>query len=73
MREGIELHLSRNSPLEQTRNKFRLRRLSAYAEYELRLGEHRVFYRVRDGIVDVVLIGEKRGDRLPIEGEEFEL
>jgi hypothetical protein len=39
----------------------------------LRLGEVRVFYRVRDEIVEVVLIGQKRGNRLLIGGEEFEL
>jgi hypothetical protein len=39
----------------------------------LRLGDLRVFYRVRDEIVEVVLIGHKRGNRLIIGGMEFEL
>jgi mRNA-degrading endonuclease RelE of RelBE toxin-antitoxin system len=73
VKEGIRLHLQENDPTEETRNKFRLRRPSADAEYELRLGEVRVFYRVRGEIVEVVLIGEKRGNRLLIRGEEFEV
>jgi hypothetical protein len=60
-------------PSEETRNKFRLRRPSAAADYELRLGDIRVFYRVRDEIVEVVLIGHKRGNRLLIGKEEFDI
>jgi mRNA-degrading endonuclease RelE of RelBE toxin-antitoxin system len=73
VKNGIQVHLQENDPTEESRNKFRLRRPSPYAEYELRLGEVRVFYRVRDEIVEVVLIGQKRGNRLLIGGEEFEL
>ena len=73
VKDGIRLHLQENDPTEETRNKFRLRRPSAHAEYELRLGDVRVFYRVRDELVEVVLIGKKRGDRLLIAGEEFEI
>ena len=51
----------------------RKRRPSAHADYELRLGDVRVFYRVRDELVEVVLIGKKRGDRLLIGGKEFEI
>jgi hypothetical protein len=39
----------------------------------LRLGDVRVFYKVRDDVVEVVLIGTKRGNRLVVAGEEFEL
>jgi hypothetical protein len=39
----------------------------------LQLGDVRVFYRVRDKIVEVVLIGRKRGNRLMIGGEELDL
>ncbi len=73
VKEGIRLQLQENDPTEETRNKFRLRRPSAHADYELRLGDIRVFYRVRDEIVEVVLIGRKRGDRLLIGGEEFDI
>ena len=38
-----------------------------------RLGDVRVFYKVRDDVVEVVLIGTKRGNRLVVAGEEFEL
>lgn len=73
VKDGIRLHLQENDPAEETRNKFRLRRPSGHADYELRLGDVRVFYRVREETVQVVLIEEKRGNRLVIGSEEFEL
>jgi hypothetical protein len=73
--DGITVHLVDNDPLEITRNKFPLKRPSAYAERELRVDNWRVFYAVIDdgGLVLVNLSGEKRGNKLLIEGEEFEL
>ena len=73
--DGIKVHLTDNDPLEVTRNKFPLKRPSAHAERELRLDPWRVFYTVTEdsGLVIVNLIGEKRKDKLFIEGEEFEL
>ncbi len=73
--DGIRVHVMENDPLENTRNKFPLKRPSEYAERELRLEDWRVFYTVIDdgGLVLVNLIGEKRGNKLFIEGEEFEL
>jgi len=56
VKDGIRAHLQDNDPTEESRNKFRLRRPSPHAEYELRLGDARVFYRVRGEIVEVVLI-----------------
>jgi len=55
--------------------RFPLRRLSPHADRELRLDDWRVFYTVLDdgSLVLVNLIGEKRGNKLFIEGEEFEL
>ena len=73
MKDGIRQHLQENDPAKETRNKFRLRRPSVAADYELRLGDIRVFYRVRDEIVEVVLIGEKKGNRLLIGKEEFDI
>ena len=73
VKDGIRQHLQENDPAEEARNKFRLRRLSAAADYELRLGDIRVFYRVRGQIVEVVLIGAKRGNRLFIGKEDFEI
>jgi hypothetical protein len=73
--KGITLHLGRNDPKETTRNKFTLKRASRHTERELRLDNWRVFFTVLgDGnLVLVNLIGEKRGEKLLIEGEEFEL
>ena len=73
IKDGIRKHLAESDPLQSTRNKFRLRRPSEHAEFELRLDPWRVFYRVAGGRVEVVLIGEKKGDRLWIGGEEFVL
>ncbi len=75
--EGIRTHLNDNDPLEATRNKFPLRRPSVHAERELRLDNWRVFHTVmeaEDGqLVVVNLIGEKRANKLFIDGEELEL
>jgi hypothetical protein len=73
--EGIRIHLVENDPAQVSRNKFQLRRPSAHAERELRLDDWRVFYTVmNDGeLVLVSLIGEKRGNKLFVGGEEFEL
>jgi mRNA-degrading endonuclease RelE of RelBE toxin-antitoxin system len=73
IREGIRKHLIEADPGETTRNKFRLRRVSPYADYELRLGVWRVFYRLLPGRVVVTLLGEKRGNALIVEGEELML
>ena len=60
-------------PAETTRNKFRLRRASQHADFELRVERWRIFYRVETDAVVITLFGEKHGDRLIIGGEEFEL
>jgi hypothetical protein len=73
MKSGLRVHLQENDATEESRNKFRLRRASSHAEYELRLGDLRAFYRVRGELVEVVLIGRKDGNRLLVGGEEFEL
>lgn len=64
LKEGIRRHLAEADSGQTTRNKFRLRRVSPFAEFELR---------IRDSVVEVVMIGEKRGNRLLIRGEEFDL
>ena len=73
--DGITSHLIDNDPAEITRNKFGLKRPSPRAERELRLTDWRVFYTVMENgaLVLVNLIGEKRGNKLFISGEEFEL
>jgi hypothetical protein len=73
--DGIKAHLIENDPMEISRNKFTLKRPSAHAERELRLDKWLVFYTVlENGVLVVVnLIGEKRGNKVFIGGEEFEL
>ena len=69
--DGIRAHLVEADPAEETRNKFRLRRPSEHADFELRLGQWRVFYRVLERTVVVTLLGKKEGNRLLIDGEVF--
>lgn len=73
IREAIRLHLIEAEPTQTTRNKFRLRRPSEYADYELRAGSWRIFYRVDQQEIIVTLLGEKKGNRLIVEGEEIRL
>jgi hypothetical protein len=73
LKQEIRERLALEDPTEETRNRFRLRRLSPYADFELRVDPWRVFYRVSEGRVFVELIGRKRGNVLLIEGKEFKL
>jgi len=60
----------------EARNRFRLRRPSEFADFELRADDLRVFYRVA-GLagerIEVVLIGRKKGNHLVIDGKRFTL
>ena len=72
--DGVHRHLVEGEPDETTRNKFRLRRSSQFADYELRLGDLRVFYRIgRGDEIVITVIGVKKGNTLVIEGESFEI
>jgi mRNA-degrading endonuclease RelE of RelBE toxin-antitoxin system len=71
--DGIRRHLLENDPRVQTRNKFPLRRGSAWADYELRLGSLRVLYRTEGSTALIAVIGLKRGNILTVQGEDFEL
>ncbi|MGH9461060.1 MAG: type II toxin-antitoxin system RelE family toxin [Vicinamibacteria bacterium] len=72
--DGIKKHLVGGDPLAVTRNKFRLRRMSKWADYELRVGDWRVFYRVDDAkLVTIMLVGREKGNVLRVDDEEFEL
>lgn len=71
VKEGIRVHLAESDPAESSRNKFRLRRPSPHADYELRLDRWRVFYRLSGRRVEVTMMGEKRGNTLFVEGEEL--
>ena len=58
----------------ETRHRKRLRP-NRLAEWELRVGDFRIFYGV-DGesmVVKVVAVGIKHGDKLFLHGEEYEL
>jgi hypothetical protein len=50
-------------------------RPSPVAEWELRIGEYRVLYDVdeEDRAVTIQLVGQKRGNRLIVRGQEFTL
>jgi len=73
IKETVRERLAEQNPTEETRNRFRLRRISEHADYELRVDPWRVFYRVQDNTVIVELIGQKKGNILLIEGKEFKL
>ena len=69
---AVETQLS-HKPLVQTRNRKRLRP-NPIAPWELRVRSIRVFYEVdQPGVVTVLAIGAKRGNRLYIAGEEIAL
>ena len=70
---GIEVRL-RHDPELETRNRKRLRP-NQLCEWELRIGPYRVFYDVdlEKRCVKVEAIGYKRGSRLYLHGEEYEL
>ena len=73
IKDTIRERLAEQDSTEEARNRFRLRRISEHADYELRVDPCRVFYRVQDQTVTVELIGRKKGNILLIEGKEFEL
>jgi mRNA-degrading endonuclease RelE of RelBE toxin-antitoxin system len=69
----IILHLEREPDI-QTRNR-KLLRANPLADWELRVGNFRVFYTIENDevLVIVVAIGRKDHNTLIIEGEEFTL
>ena len=71
--DAIEQQLS-HQPTVETRNRKRLRP-NMVAEWELRVGEFRVFYDVdvEASLVKIEAIGYKKGNILFIHGEEYEL
>jgi mRNA-degrading endonuclease RelE of RelBE toxin-antitoxin system len=73
LKDAMKRQLAETDATEETQQRFRLRRPSEFAEFELRVGNWRVFYRVHNDEVEVVLIGEKRGERLFIDGKRFVL
>ena len=58
IKEAIRKHLIDADPEEVTRNKFRLRRPSEHADYELRAGVWRIFYRVEQRVRTLGTLGQ---------------
>lgn len=73
LREALRSLLREDDATVRTKNRFRLRRPSPHADYELRVEPLRAFYRVEGKVVRVVLIGRKRGDALLIDGKRFRI
>jgi mRNA-degrading endonuclease RelE of RelBE toxin-antitoxin system len=73
LREAMVASLSEDDATVDTRHRFRLRRPSEYADFELRVEDMRVYYRVAENEVRVVLIGRKKGNHLLIDGRRFTL
>jgi hypothetical protein len=71
VKEQIREQLEDSDATQKTRNRFRLRRPSRVADYELRIGDWRVFYRVVGDTVQAGLIGRKRGNVLIIDRRRF--
>jgi mRNA-degrading endonuclease RelE of RelBE toxin-antitoxin system len=71
--DGIKKQLL-NEPGVETRNRKRLRP-NQLAEWELRVGDFRVFYDIDETIelVTIEAVGHKHGSTLFVHGEEFEL
>ena len=71
--DGVEIQLS-EQPDVQSRNRKRLRP-NQLAEWEVRIGDFRVFYDVdaESAVVKIEAIGYKEGSKLFVHGEEYEL
>src|SRR5260370_13971805 len=61
-------------PDRETRNRKRLQP-NSLSEWQLRIGNYRVFYDIDQSMSQVVIvaIGRKQGDRLIIRGQEYTL
>ena len=73
LKDALRKQLAEQDPTEESRNRFRLRRISEFADYELRIDPWRIFYRVEGDVVTIELIGQKKGNVLLIGGKEFKL
>lgn len=73
LREALAKQFRESDATQVTQNRFRLRRPSGVAEFELRVRDLRIFYRVVGEQVQVALIGKKEGNELIIEGRRFVL
>ena len=71
VRDAMKTSLEVGDATEETRNRFRLRRPSPFADYELRVEDYRIFYRVVANEVLVAMIGRKRGNFLVVDRRRF--
>jgi len=64
----------KHEPERETRNN-KVLRPNRLAERELRIDRFRIFYDIEEasGVIKIEAIGQKRGNRLSIRGEEFQL
>jgi len=71
--EGIENQLV-HQPAQETRNRKKLRP-NKVAEWELRADKFRVFYDIdkENKVVKIEAVGSKKGSKLFIRGEEYQL
>ncbi len=67
--DAIERHL-RHEPTREARSRIKALRGLSHPQYRLRIGDIRVFYDVRDGVVEIVAVVNKAeaGDWLEREG-----
>ena len=70
MLEAAILSRLRDQPTTTTKAIKQLRP-NPLAEFELRAGDLRVLYNVEDAEVIVLIVGQKLGNKLVVEGEEF--
>jgi mRNA-degrading endonuclease RelE of RelBE toxin-antitoxin system len=73
LRAAMVASLSEDDATVETRNRFRLRRPSDFADFEMRVDDLRVFYRIVDDQVLVALIGRKQRNHVIIGGKRFTL
>ncbi len=71
LKDAIKASLTEDDATTASKNRFPIRRPSERASFEFRVGEVRVFYRVVDSEVRIILIGRKKGSRLFVDGKRF--
>lgn len=64
----------RHQPGVETRNR-KLLRPNDLARWELRIGSYRVFYNIEEEVIVVLVValGEKAGNKLVIDGDEYKI
>jgi mRNA-degrading endonuclease RelE of RelBE toxin-antitoxin system len=69
--DGIARFLEVDANVESKRRKFM--RPNPLAPWELRIGDYRVFYEIREGSVRILAIGHKVHNELFIQGQKVEI